>query len=160
MSQATNCGDKSSPCKANEQQWPEAAAAVRRNIFVDDFYTSCLSMPHAVTLRVDVTALMSKDGFPMHKWLSSSPDVLSTIPEADRVISNEVLEQGDLPSGRGQAVRRDPQSDSLALACAHLDRPPTQVTNQSWLDCTIHLIGPAHLQFLQRLSCNLHCPEA
>ncbi|CAB3980748.1 Hypothetical predicted protein [Paramuricea clavata] len=49
-----NClviGDKSSPCEANfpvirrtednQDQWPEAAATVRRDIFVDDFYSSC-----------------------------------------------------------------------------------------------------------------------
>ena len=55
-----NClvfGDKCSPCEANfavirttednQGHWPEAAARVRRDIFVDDFYTSCNDVPQA-----------------------------------------------------------------------------------------------------------------
>ncbi|CAB4013343.1 Hypothetical predicted protein [Paramuricea clavata] len=101
-----NCfvfGDKSSPCEANfavirrtednQDQWPEAAATVRRDTFVDDFYSSCNDMPQAASLRADVSSLMAKGGFPMRKWLSSSPEVLITIPETERSISNENLQQ-------------------------------------------------------------------
>ena len=108
-----NClvfGDKSSPCEANfavirttednQEQWPEAAATVWRDIFVDDFYSSCNDVPQAVSLRADVSSLMAKGGFPMRKWLSSSPEVLVTIPETERSISNENLQQGELPTGR------------------------------------------------------------
>lgn len=115
-----NClvfGHKSLPCEANfpeihttednEEQWPEAAAAVRRDIFVDDFYTSCASVEHAVNLRQDVTALMGQGGFPMHKWLSSSAEVLSSISEAEWVVSSESLEMGELPSGRVLGLRWD-----------------------------------------------------
>ena len=66
-----------------------AAAVVRRDIFVDDFYTSCGSETEAVTLREDVTALMAKGGFPMCKWISSSPDVLDTVPEAERAVPDK-----------------------------------------------------------------------
>ncbi|XP_028405256.1 uncharacterized protein LOC114527762 [Dendronephthya gigantea] len=150
-----NClvfGDKSSPCEANfavirttednKKQWPEAAAAVRRDIFVDDFYSSCVGVPQAVTLRTDVTALMANGGFPMRKWLSSSPDVLSTIPEADRAISNEILQHGDLPSGRALGIRWDAQSDTLGLAYAHLDRPSVQLTKRGVLTKLAGLYDP------------------
>ena len=70
-------GDKSSPCEVNfavrrttednQEDWPAAAAVVRRDIFVDDLYTSCRSETEAVSLRQDVTALMAKGGFPMRK---------------------------------------------------------------------------------------------
>ncbi|CAB3983721.1 Hypothetical predicted protein [Paramuricea clavata] len=83
-------GDKSSSCEANfaviratednQNQCPEAAAAVRRDIFVDDFYSSRNDVPQAVSLRADVSSLMAKGGFPMRKWVSSSPEVLATIP--------------------------------------------------------------------------------
>ncbi|CAB4024185.1 Hypothetical predicted protein [Paramuricea clavata] len=113
-----NClvfGDKSSPCEVNfavirttednQDQWPEAVATVRRDIFVDDFYSSCNDVPQAVSLRADVSSLMAKGGFPMRKWLSSSPEVLATIPETERSISNENLHQGELPTGRALGVR-------------------------------------------------------
>ena len=74
-----NClvfGDKSSPCEANyavirttednKEEWPVAAAVIKRDIFVDDLYTSCDDDDdEAITLRKDVTNLMAKGGFPM-----------------------------------------------------------------------------------------------
>ena len=137
-----NClvfGDKCSPCEANiavirttednQGHWPEASARVRRDIFVDDFYTSCNDVPQAVDMRADVTSLMAEGGFPMRKWFSSSAEVLATIPEAERSISDESLEQGELPSGRALGTRWDAQSDTLGLAYAHvesLNTPPTK----------------------------------
>ena len=44
----------------NEEQWPQAAATVRRDIFVDDLYTACTNVPAAIKLRQDGTALLAK----------------------------------------------------------------------------------------------------
>jgi hypothetical protein len=79
--QEMNClmfGDKSSPCEANYavirttednmEEWPVAAAVVKRDMFVDDFYTSCYDDDEAITLRKDVTNVMAKGGFPMRKF--------------------------------------------------------------------------------------------
>ena len=150
-----NClvfGDKSSPCEANfavirttednQDQWPEAAAAVRRDIFVDDFYSSCNDVPQTVSLRADVSSLMAKGGFPMRKWLSSSPEVLATIPETERSISNEKLQQGELPTGRALGVRWDAQSDTLGLTYAHVERPSTQSTKRGILAKLAGLYDP------------------
>lgn len=136
-----NClvfGDKSLPCEANfavirttednEEHCPEAVAAVRRDIFVDDFYTSRASVEHAVNLHQDVTALMGQGGFPMRKWLSSSAKVLSSISEAEQVVSSESLEMGKLPSGRALGLRWDVQSDTLGFTLVHIDRPPAPPT--------------------------------
>jgi hypothetical protein len=150
-----NClvfGDKSSPCEANfavirttednQDQWPEAAATVRRDIFVDDFYSSCNDVPQAVSLRADVSSLMAKGGFPMRKWLSSSPEVLVTIPETERSISNENLQQGELPTGRALGVRWDARSDTLGLTYAHVERPSTQPTKRGILAKLAGLYDP------------------
>jgi len=150
-----NClvfGDKLSPCEANfavirtaedfQEQWPAAAAAVRRDIFVDDLYTSCESEAEATNLRQDVTALMSKGGFPMRKWISSSPEVLATVPQAERAASDKNLELGELPSGRALGERWDPKSDSLGFALAHIDRPPAQNTKRGILKRLAGLYDP------------------
>ena len=142
-----NClvfGDKSaSPCEANyavqrtaednKERWPAAAAVVERDMFVDDLYTSCESDREAATLREDVTDLMAQVGFPMRKWISSSPDVLATVPEAERAVPNVALEMGDLPSGRALGVRWDPKSDTLGFAFAHIDRAPARCRKRSVL---------------------------
>ena len=150
-----NClvfGDKCSPCEANfavirttednQGHWPEAAARVRRDIFVDDFYTSCNDVPQAVDMRADVTSLMAEGGFPMRKWFSSSAEVLATIPEAERSISDESLEQGELPSGRALGTWWDAQSDTLGLAYAHVESPNTPPTKRGVLAKLASLYDP------------------
>jgi hypothetical protein len=171
-----NClvfGDKSSPCEANfavirttednQDQWPEAAATVRRDIFVDDFYSSCNDVPQAVSLRADVSSLMAKGGFPMRKWLSSSPEVLVTIPETERSISNENLQQGELPTGRALGVRWDARSDTLGLTYAHVERPSTQSTKRGILAKLAGLYDPlgwsSPFTVVQKSPCNAHGPE-
>ena len=141
-----NClvfGDKCSRCEANfavirttednQGHWSEAAARVRRDIFVDDFYTSCNDVPQAVDMRADVISLMAEGGFPMQKWFSSSAEVLATIPEAERSISDQSLEQGELPSGRALGTRWDAKSDTLGLAYAHVESPNTPPTKRGVL---------------------------
>ena len=141
-----NClvfGDRSSPCEANyavqrtaednKGRWPAAAAVVERDIFVDDLYTSCESDREAATLREDVTDLMAQGGFLMRKWISSSPDVLATVSEAERAVPNVALEMGDLPSGRALGVRWDPKSDTLGFAFAHIDRASAHCTKRGVL---------------------------
>ncbi|CAB4018436.1 Hypothetical predicted protein, partial [Paramuricea clavata] len=141
-----NClvfGDKSSPCEANyavirtpednKEEWPVAAAVVKRDIFVDDLYTSCYDDDEAITLRKDVTNLMAKGGFPMRKWLSSSRKVLETIPEEERAVPNKNVNSGELPSGRALGVKWDAKSDNLGFALAHIDRPKAQNTKRGIL---------------------------
>ena len=59
----------------SKEQWPDVAAVVRRDIFVEDLCTSCTRESEAVTLRKDVTDHMAKEGFPMREWLPSSHGV-------------------------------------------------------------------------------------
>jgi hypothetical protein len=113
-----NClvfGDKSSPCEANfavirttednQDQSPESAATVRRDIFVDDFCSSC----------------------------NDVPEVLETIPESGRSISNENIQQGELPTGQALGVWWDARSDTLGLTYAHVERPSMQSTKRGIL---------------------------
>ena len=116
-----------------EEEWPNAAAVVRRDIFVDELYTYSGSDAESVTLHRDVTALMAKGGFPMRKWISSSPEVLATVPEAERAVPDKRLELGELPPGQALGVRLDPQSDRLGLELAQIDRPPAQNTKRGLL---------------------------
>ena len=118
-------GDWSSPCEANyavqrtvednKERWPAAAAVVERDIFVDDLYTSCEIDRETAARREDVAAHMAQGEFPMRKWISSFPDVLATVPEAEPAVPNVALQMVDLPSGRALGVRWDPKSDTLGF---------------------------------------------
>ena len=139
-----NClvfGDRASPCQANfavlrtvkdnQKRWPQAAAAVRRNIFVDDFYIACADVPTAISLRADVTALMARGGFPMRKWLSSSREVLKLTKVNSRSWANRSHwkpRTGEPALRRALGVRWDAQSDTLGFGFPHLDRPQAPST--------------------------------
>ncbi len=75
----------------------------------------------------------------MRKWLSSLPEVLAMVPEAERSILNGTLEQGGSPCKRALGIRWDAQSDTLGLAYAHVECPPTQSTKRGIL---AKLAGP------------------
>ncbi|XP_048587422.1 uncharacterized protein LOC116616705 [Nematostella vectensis] len=110
--------------------------------YIDDLYTSCEDVGEAVKLREDVTALMAEGGFPMRKWMSSSAEVLATVPETERAVRNEALEMGELPQGRALGVRWDPQSDTLGFAFAHVERPPAEETKRGVLKKLAGLYDP------------------
>ena len=78
----------------------------------------------------------------MRKWISSSPDVLARVPEAERTVPGKCLESGELPSGRALGIRWDPKSDSLGLALPHTDRPPAQNTKRGILKKLAGLYDP------------------
>ena len=68
--------------------------------------------------------------------------MLATIPEAERSISDESLEQGELPSGRALKTRWDAQLDMLGLAYAHIERPNTPPTKRGVLAKLASLYDP------------------
>ena len=78
----------------------------------------------------------------MRKWFLSSAEVLATIPEAERSISDESLEQGELPCGRALGTRWDAQSDTLGLAYAHVESPNTPLTKRGVLAKLASLYDP------------------
>ena len=61
-----------------------ALDAVHRNFYMDDFLKSEKSVEAAKAIRREVTDLVSKGGFRLTKWRSSSEEVLLDIPEEER----------------------------------------------------------------------------
>ena len=99
-------------------------------------------MPRTVDMRPDVTFLMAQGDFPMQKWFLPSAEVLATTPEAEQSISDESLEQGELPSGRALGTQWDAQSDMLGLACVHVECPNTPPTKEGVLAKLASLCDP------------------
>ncbi|KAF0296812.1 Protein kinase DC2 [Amphibalanus amphitrite] len=74
-----------------------AAATVRDNFYMDDLATSEKDIWAAKEMVSEVSALVSKGGFCLRKWLSNSREVLAGIPTDDRVSSATDL-RGSLPT--------------------------------------------------------------
>lgn len=89
-------GSTCSPCAAQyvkningkdyEKEYPEAAAAIVNNHYVDDFLYSSDTVDELVKLAEDVKTVHAKAGFDIRNWLSNSKQVLTRVgePNADK----------------------------------------------------------------------------
>ena len=62
------------------QSYPEAQRAIRESFYVDDFFGGADTEQEAVLLRKQLNIILTKGGFTLKKWRSSSPFVLDSIP--------------------------------------------------------------------------------
>ena len=82
-------GATDSPCIAsyalrktardNEEQFPDALKYVERNIYMDDLHVSSNSLEDAEKILQGMRKVLSKGGFNLTKWNSSSPEFLNSI---------------------------------------------------------------------------------
>ena len=126
-------GERSAPTCANyimrrnaedfEQQYPAAAEAMKKNLYVDDSLNSLDDENKAISLWQDLTELMKRGGFMLMKWLSNSQAVMKEIPESEKVQIKEVT-LGELPVSQTLGVCYNAQTDSLHLSAPKkLPRP-------------------------------------
>ena len=62
----------------------KAAAAIQRNVYMDDLLRTEKTVADAKAMRREVTKLASKGGFKLTKWRSNSTEVLCDVPENER----------------------------------------------------------------------------
>ena len=97
----------------NGEDLPLGVKAVYKHVYMDDGLPSTDSREEAIEMRKQMTELLRRGGFHLHKWLINDPDVLATIPEQDR--SPRFLELGEdkLPTDKTLGVICDAQEDML-----------------------------------------------
>ena len=96
-------GATDSPCIAsyalrktardNKKQFPEALKYVERNIYMDDLYISTNSFEGAQKILPGMRNDLSKGGFSLTKWNSSSPEFLNSIEPKIRLHPANALPQ-------------------------------------------------------------------
>ena len=87
-------GEVSVPSRANytmrrnaDENWkdlPLGVKAVYKHFYMDDGLPSTDSLEEAIEMRKQMTEILRRGGFHLHKWLTNDPEVLATIPEEDR----------------------------------------------------------------------------
>ena len=74
------------------QSYPEAQKHVRESFYVDDFFGGADTEKEAIVLRKQISEVLSKGGFNIKKWRSSSKTVLKSIPaELQEAIPDQKL---------------------------------------------------------------------
>ncbi|XP_043226266.1 uncharacterized protein LOC122383664 [Amphibalanus amphitrite] len=102
-----------------------ATEAVLCNFYMDDFLSSEPNSDSAISSLTAVTALVSRGGFRLTKWLSNSRDVLAAVPESERTPSAADLTV-QLPTERVLGLLWDAETDLLRLHVHHRTVPPTK----------------------------------
>ena len=116
-------GEMSAPSRANYtmrrnddengEDLPLGVKAVYKCFYMDDGLSSTDSREEAIEMRKQMTMLLRRGGFHLHKWLTNYLDVLATIPQQDRFPRFLELSEDKLPTDRTLGVIWDAQEDML-----------------------------------------------
>ena len=84
----------------------EAVKAVIRSFYVDDLLHSVESKGRGIYVAHHIQDLLSKGGFTLNKWVSSSKKILESVPveRRSKSVQNLDLDQGDLPIARALSL--------------------------------------------------------
>ncbi|XP_067055893.1 uncharacterized protein [Acropora muricata] len=91
---------------------PLGVKAVYKHFYMDDGLPSTNSREGAIEMRKQMTQLLRRGGFHLHKWLTNDP-VFATFPEQDRSPRFLELSENKLPTDKALAVVWDAEEDVL-----------------------------------------------
>ena len=91
---------------------------VFRNFYVDDCLRSVATPEEAIKLTTDLSALLSKGGFHLTKFISNSREVMATIPEEERAKSVKNLDLEKLPIDRALGMHWNIEEDEISFRIA------------------------------------------
>ncbi|XP_053398193.1 uncharacterized protein LOC123532323 [Mercenaria mercenaria] len=103
----------------------DVASFIKRDFYVDDGLKSVPSVRDAISLIDRGKQLCSKGGLHLHKFLSSSKEVLNQIPVEDRAngLRNTDLLRDDLPIERALGIQWCVESDTFQFRITLKDKP-------------------------------------
>jgi len=110
----------------NEDKKFDVADVLNKNFYVDDMLKSVTDEKSGIMLAEQLNKTLDKGGFKLTKWLSTSEEIVSSIPEErrspklkDSWLNNELYE-------RALGVRWNLQSDSFMFKIEMKKKPPTR----------------------------------
>ena len=115
--------------KDNEHEFPNAAAAIDRNFYMDDLFKSVDSVTSAIKLCKELIELCQRGKFRLTKWISNDRHVIEKVPETERALSVKSMdERTDMPVERTLGVGWDTQRDNFVFIVRQ--RPSAQTRRQ------------------------------
>ena len=101
---------------------------IKRNFYVDDCLKSLPSVKDAITHVHELCSLLQRGGFRLTKWVSSSREVLESIPVKDRgqEIRKLDLQKDELPVERALGVQWKIEDDTFGFNVNRKPKAPTR----------------------------------
>ena len=127
----------------NETRYSDQAIDVlRRSFYVDDMLKSVSTVDEAVSLVKEMQDLLKQGGFVLNKFMSSSRQVVQTIPEEDRAKSwQKDLSDSSLPQESALGLKWNVENDCFVYETDFsLDDKP--LTKRKLLSITSSLYDP------------------
>ena len=122
-------GAASSPCMANyvlrkialdnreDVSFSEdTIKSVEKNFYMDDFLKSVCDEAIAVRMFHEMTSLLSRGGFRLTKWISSSHEVLSQIPPEEKASPSVDVNFDELPIERTLGLKWNTETDCFRFS--------------------------------------------
>ena len=126
----------------NEKQFPNAAFAVKRNFYMDDFFKSVKSSDQALELQQELVEMLNKAAFHLTKRISNETEVIERIPEWERAPSIKVVEESIvMPMEHALGVVWDTSSDCFVYEVVKRDIADTHRTILSLIASLFDPIG-------------------
>ena len=111
----------------NACDFSEAAVnAMEKDFYVDDLLKSLSNVKDAKQLASDLMKLLRRGGFRLTKWISSSKEVLASIPESERANPMLNLDVHNFPILRALGLQWNVEEDAFEFKVIDVDKPETK----------------------------------
>lgn len=124
-----------------EHRFPQAAAVVRQQTYVDDIFAGADDVESAHRLRDELQALLRAGGFELRKWSSNRPELLAEFPpEWLQVGPRHAFDDDRI---RALGLEWSPQLDAFSFQVAVKSAELTPPTKRSLLSTIARIFDPA-----------------
>lgn len=82
--------------RRHQDVYPMAAETVLKSTYMDDSIDSVETVQEGIQLYKELDSLWGTAGMQARKWVSNSPEVVATTPEADRATELQILKDKNL----------------------------------------------------------------
>ena len=117
----------------------QAVGTVNKNFYVDDCLKAVANADEAIHLVSELSAMLSKGGFHLKKWISNNRDVMACVLEDERAKSVKDLDLENLPVDRALGMEWNVEKDTISFHVA--DKPITN-TRRGILSMTSSIYDP------------------
>ncbi|XP_055623158.1 uncharacterized protein LOC129766604 [Toxorhynchites rutilus septentrionalis] len=124
-------GSTCSPCSAqyvknlnateHADKYPEAAAAIINQHYVDDYFDSAETVEEAIRRAKEVRFVHSQGGFELRNWVSNSPEVLRLMGEEKAAQAIHFGRDKETGNERVLGIIWSPDQDTFSFSTEHRD---------------------------------------
>ncbi|XP_062699137.1 uncharacterized protein LOC134284320 [Aedes albopictus] len=154
-------GSTSSPCSAQyvkncnaedyAELFPDAAAAIVKRHYVDDYFDSVDTIEEAISRAEEVKFVHQKGGFEIRNWISNSTEVLHSLGENGTVSAVHFTEDKTTAEERVLGMIWNPQDDEFSFSTKHREQHlpyfngEKRPTKRAVLNCVMGFFDPLGL---------------